>query len=245
MRIMLVVMLCVFANSMAFGNLTTYYEDDFSGETLNPSWQPLGAGAYNLVDGDLEFATVAGDFVDDYESYWGAPQHAYVVALPSFVTEFSAITRVRYNTPYDQYHQVDILAYQDNDTYVKNGYQMGGTYLTHTWLSEYPGTYSEDEVFAETQTDYFWLRIDWDSETLTYDTYFSASMTADPDEVNWTALGALYNPMPYPMIGIGGWNGAAEFGPLAEFDYFRVQIVPEPASIAALAALLAICARRR
>jgi len=222
---------------------TTYYEDNFSGTTLDPTWQVMGGGAYTLNGGDLEFTTQQGDLVDAYPPN---PQHLFLVDLPDQYVSWRAVTRVRYNTPSLSYQQVDLVAYQDDDDYVKvarEGSSLYGKYWTY--LAEWSGNYYQVGPALPETTDYFWMKMLRSGNQ--YTAWASVDSTTDPDLVaNWVQIGTQSVPLNDPWVGIGGWNGPATAGLLAEFDYFRVQ-VPEPATIALLAGgigLLGLSKRR-
>jgi len=201
----------------------TYFEDGFDGPTLDPNWNVMGAGSYSLTGGDLEFVTEKGGLVYDAEHTIGFPRHLFLVDPGSSLTEWSAVARVRCNTPDQMYESVSLIAYKDDDNYVRLGYNYGGGGITNSYLAEYAGNYIEFGVSPRlTHTDYFWIRLDRQGDI--YTAYISPDSTTDPDAVPWTTPGSHYVDLgSSPRVGIGGWNyGSGPSGELAEFDYFRV-----------------------
>jgi hypothetical protein len=230
----------------ARGSMYTFYEDHFDGSSLNPAWTAWGTGPYALVGSDLEFTTEAGDFHPNLEPTYGPPHHLFLVSAPAGTTQWQAAARVRYNTPNELYEQVNLSAFTDHDNSVKISYGRGNGVVEHVLLSEHNGVVPPQIPHTVVPyTGYFWLRLDRDGDN--YAAYFSGSGTTDPDAVSWSYLGAFNNALGDPAIGIGGWNGySAPAGELAEFDYFRLQVVPEPAATTlALTCVLAGCRRRR
>jgi len=230
--------LLVIGSVSAANAWTTYFEDTFSGTSLDPTWQAMGTGAYTLSGGNLTFTTQKGDLVDSYPPN---PAHLFLIDAPA--TTWRAQARVRYNTPTLNYQQVDLVAYQNDDNYVKVAREgaRGGNYWTY--LAEYDGTYYQAGPGMPAPTDYFWLRMLRSGNT--YTTWASVDPTADPDGViSWTLIGTSNTALLNPDVGIGGWNGPATLGVLAEYDYFRVQ-VPEPATIALLISGIGVLGLRR
>ena len=233
--------------ALALADMFTFFEDHFDGGTLNPAWIVWGSGPYSLVGSDLEFMTEQGDFHNAFEPIYGVPRHVFLIDPPDEFTQWTAVTRVRYNTP-DEYHeQVDLIAFEDHDNSVKVSYnfRVSPPRYEHVVLSEQGGAVNQTAYNADPgYTDYFWLRLDRDGAT--YTAWASGDATADPDVVSWTLLGNKVNSLSNPTIGIGGWNSyATPTGELAEFDYFRLQIVPEPATATLLAVSGGLLMRRR
>lgn len=237
------VILCAFAS---FASAELIYEDGFDGAALNPAWTAWGSGPYSVNSGNLRFTTLPGDFVDVYQAQVGAPKHVFLVDVGPMYGEWSAIARVRYNTPTQTYQQVDVVAVDDAETNVKLSYERGGGGVwSHGLISEFNPPDDSAFVNVPQKTDYFWLRMDGDRITNTYTGFYSNDTTTDPALVAWTMTGQVTNPYDIARVGIGGWNALASSGQLAEFDYFRVTgIVPEPAALALLG-VLGLVARRR
>ena len=218
-----------------YAGLVTYYEDDFTSPTPNPAWTVWGTGTYNLTGSNLEFTTQQGDLLRAFQPLYGVPKHLFLITPPPGSSQWSAVTRVRYNTPNLQHQQVDLVAFQDQNTYLKFDYQhSGGATQVHALLTEYGSTGVEHDFATPTHTSYFWMRVDRNGNT--YTAYVSESPTTNPDLVAWTLQGSLTSLLADPQVGIGGWNAEAIPGQLAEFDYFRIQ-VPEPATLTLLAAV--------
>ncbi len=208
------------------------FEDTFDGPTLGSAWTQLGTGSYT-VNGDLEFTTEQGDFHPVYEPIYGTPNHAFL--MEPNAAAWTAVTRVRYNTPDQDYEQVNLLAYGENGSYVKVCYESGkylNTYFQGQYASQTGGYGQIGEKIVDPMTDYFWLRLDREGDR--YATFFSADTTTDPNSVVWTYLDQISLSLgDDPMGGIAGWNtnGFAS-GELAEFDYYRVgALIPEPATL--------------
>jgi hypothetical protein len=230
----------------AQAGLVTYYEDHFDGSTLGPAWTAWGSGPYTVAGSNLSFVTQQGDFHNAYESTYGTPRHVFLVTPPSSVTQWSAVTRVRFNTPNQAYEQVDLMAFKDHDNLVKVCYQPSDTGHEHIVASESGGVTQQTAFPVGTYADYFWLRLDRNGST--YTAYRSGDATATPDLVNWVLLRSRTNAMADPAVGIAGWNTFPEdSGELAEFDYFRLQVVPEPSMLlsASLMPLILTIRRRR
>ncbi len=222
------------------------FEDTFDGPTLGSTWTAMGGGAYT-VNGDLEFTTVQGDYHPDFRTAYGTPQHSFLMS-PG-VSEWTAVTRVRYNTPDEAYEQANLLAYGDNGSYVKVGYESG--YFSNRYFQEqYAGQGGSHGVAGgqgtNPMTDYFWLRLDREDDR--YAGFFSTDSTTDPNAVNWTYLGQVILAIgDDPMAGVGGWNTfPSPSGELAEFDYYRVgALIPEPTTLLLLLGGFAAALRRR
>lgn len=223
----------------ANADMVTYYEDHFDGTTLNPAWTAWGTGAYSVAGGNLEFTTERGDFGHTYGDVIGFPKHAFLVTPPAGATQWSAAARMRYNTPTTPYQQVDVFAFQDQYHYAKIAYQGS----VHVLLQEQGSTGSSHDYSLPMHTDYFWMRLDRNGNT--YTAYVSDTSTGDPDLVAWTLLGSIASTLANPQVGIGGWNGPTTQGLQADFDYFRVQVVPEPSAVALLALSVVALPRRR
>jgi hypothetical protein len=231
----LIIAIAFIAQAQAF----TYFEDHFDSPALDSAWNVIGTGTYTTGNGQLNFITRSGDWVD---AYGKLPEHVFTVTPPAQYQQWSAVTRVRYNTPDQRYEQVAVFAYESDDEYVKLSYNRGDAQVQYSLLSE-NGGYHQESFLAPTNTDFFWIRIDRDGDE--YTTFSSSDLTTDPDAVTWTKLGDWTNALAGPSAGIGGWNGGNQpDGELAEFDYFRLDIVPEPASLGLLLAL-GLCLRRR
>lgn len=237
----LVIGMFVLATS-AFATNYTYYEDDFDAGSLNPAWTSHGTGTYSFVDSDIEFVTQPGDLIYDAEDEYGFPQHLFTVDVPGDCGLWSAVARVRYNTPDERYEQVDLIAYSDDDNFMKLSYEQG-TYHAFQLLGETDATgYIVKSRVEPAMTDYFWLRLDRVGSV--YTGYFSTDLTTDPDAVSWSPVGSLSAQLASPQVGFGGWNYTnGPSGELAEFDYFRLQ-VPEPASLLALLGVVGLVRRR-
>jgi hypothetical protein len=222
----------------------TFYEDQFDGTSLNPAWDVWGDGPYAVSGGTLNFTTQQGDFINAYESTYGVPHHLFLITPPAAATQWSAVTRVRYNTPNQDYEQVDLIAFKDHDNSVKVNYQWGSNHYEHVVLSEQNGAVSQTPYVSPGYSDFFWLRMDRDGST--YTAWVSGDTTTNPDLVSWSPLGSQTNPMVDPQIGIGGWNTfSSASGEPAEFDYFRLSIVPEPGTAALALCAVALGLRRR
>jgi hypothetical protein len=238
-------MLCT-ATALVHADLVTYYEDHFDTGSLNGAWTAWGTGSYALVGSDLEFITEAGDFHPNMEPTYGVPHHLFLVSAPAGITQWQAVTRVRFNTPNQVFEQVNLSAFTDSDNSVKISYGRGNGVVEHVLLSEHNAAVPPQiPKTVQPYGDYFWMRLDREGDN--YAAYFSGSGTTDPDAVNWSYLGGFNNALGDPSIGIGGWNGySAPAGELAEFDYFRLQVVPEPSALAAaVVALLTLRSARR
>jgi hypothetical protein len=198
-----------------------------------------------VVNSNLQFVTEQGDFHNAYEPLYGVPRHVFLIDPPDDITQWTAVTRVRYNTPDEAYEQVDLIAFKDHDNSVKVTYNWNPANYEHVVLSEHNGSSSQTAYTSPGYADYFWLRMDRNGTT--YTAWASGDATSDPDVVSWTLLGSKTNSMTNPSIGIAGWNTFPECsGELAEFDYFRLQVVPEPAAgVLVLMGVFAGLRRRR
>lgn len=59
--------------SSELAGVTIYFEDHFNGSELDPAWEVMGTGSYNLVGGELEFMTQQGDYHVSFERTYGPP----------------------------------------------------------------------------------------------------------------------------------------------------------------------------
>jgi hypothetical protein len=248
-RILAVCCVLCAAAVLVHADMVTYYEDNFDGDALGPAWNVWGDGAYAVSGGNLRFVTAQGDFEPNIYPNWGAPHHMFLVSPPSSATQWTAVTRVRYNTPNQSFEQVNLLAFSEPNNLAKisYGYDGPGEWY-HVRYSQQGGQVAQSSTVIAPYADYFWMRLERNGTT--YTPSFSSDLTTNPDLVSWTVLGSMSNTMVNPMAGIAGWNAfGAPFtsGELAEFDYFRLQVVPEPSVMAATAAvgLTALGLRRR
>jgi regulation of enolase protein 1 (concanavalin A-like superfamily) len=224
------VLCCMLLASVADAGMVVYFEDHFDANALLPEWTAMGSGQYALLDGCLKFFTAQGDYHAPYEPTYGPPRHVFYVSPAPGLTEWMAIARVRYNTPDQSYEQVDILTYEDNDNYVKVGYESGSGHVYFRGMYEtseqgYGGMGLKSVGSAA--AGFFWLRLDRQGDE--YTAYFSTDSTADANAVaEWTLLDTHTAPLgDSPMVGIGGYNAMSyASGELAEFDYFRLSNIP-------------------
>ena len=230
---------------LAQANLVTYYEDNFDGDALGPAWTVLGTGAYTVAGGTLSFHTQSGDFHPAYEATYGVPHHVFLIDPPSEANQWSAVARVRFNTPDQAYEQVDLMAFTDHNNNVRLAYDATSAGSRwHVVLSEQAGVASQTDSTTAAHSDYFWMRLDRNGTE--YTGWVSNNTTTNPDLVEWTSMGRISNRLVDPMVGIGGWNTfTSPSGELAEFDYFRLQVVPEPAACVAGLVMLLVSRRTR
>ena len=244
-RILAICCLLCFAAVLVQADMVTYYEDHFDGGSLNAAWTAWGTGSSELVGSDLEFTTEAGDFHPAYESTYGVPRHVFLISPPAGASQWSAVTRVRYNTPDQAFEQVDLMAFADHNNNTRLAYDYSGGQRFHVVLAEQAGAATQTGSATTAHLDYFWMRLERNGDV--YTGSVSDDPTANPDLVTWTVIGSITNNLLDPMVGVGGWNTfTSPSGEPAEFDYFRLQVVPEPSMLAAVSAmLLALRSARR
>ncbi len=201
----------------------TIFEDAFDGPTLDAAWIRTGGGSYSLIDGDLEFVTEQGDYTFPFEQAYGLPRHGFYVDPGDALRGWSAVTRVRYNTPDQMYEQVALIAYRDDDNFAKLAYNYGVVGTLMGFLIECGDTSFHAGAGAiPVQTDYFWMRMDRVGDD--YTVYWSPDTTTDPEAVSWIYINTVSADLgDDPWIGIAGFNtDEVPSGELAEFDYFRL-----------------------
>jgi regulation of enolase protein 1 (concanavalin A-like superfamily) len=219
---------CLLLASVADAGLVVYFEDHFDANSLLPEWAVLGTGAYDLVGGELEFVTEQGDYYNGYEYTYGPPRHVFYVSPSPGLTEWMAITRVRYNTPDQAYEQADLIVYEDNNNYYKLRYEYGSgnRYVSGMYETSEQGRGNTGGI-SGSHSGFFWLRVDRQGNR--YDQYFSDEPSPDANDVHdWVHLGGKTVLLgDSPMVGIGGYNATSgPTGELAEFDYFRLSNIP-------------------
>jgi regulation of enolase protein 1 (concanavalin A-like superfamily) len=101
----------------------TLFEDQFSGTSLKrPPWVVLhennpGGAYFWLSDGLLHTTTLQGDFIGRYSGY----KNLFVIPNTWGSKDFAVTIRVLNFVPYRQYQQIQIMAYDDDNNYIKIG----------------------------------------------------------------------------------------------------------------------------
>jgi hypothetical protein len=119
----LVVIVGLFLMLTVSSQAAILFEDQFSGTALTrPPWAVLhennpGGANFWLSGGWLNTTTLQGDFIGGYSGY----KNFFVIPNTWGSQDFSVTIRVLGFMPYRQYQQIQILAYDSDDNYIKIG----------------------------------------------------------------------------------------------------------------------------
>jgi cytochrome c len=214
----------------AFAQAAVLFEEQFSGASLNkPPWTVLhednpGGANFWIAGGFLYTRTLQGDLIWGYSGY----KNFFVIPNTWGSQDFAVILRVVNFSPYRQYQQIAIFAYDGDNDYVKVGNDYWGTGQHWEIAKEVGGTLVNQSYDKDANNPSFWLKMVKRGKN--YTGYYSL------DGVTYLKfLTTTYNfgdgsPTYLGFCALQGQN-ETQTPVTLQVDYFRVESLPTIAPI--------------